>query len=1516
MAEGQGGPSAAALSEELDACLASGPHGLDEEADRLLDLALDLARQLIKSGTPDEALPLVRRGEALATLVGSIERAARLRLLLAAAEGDHEGAIAWSRSAVALVAEHGRAGLYFEALTGLANAYTRAERWREAAAVLGQATVAADAAQRPEYAWPAAAQAAWMHLLAGEPAPAQAFLELALANYARADGVSVSTATVEHLALAFTALANELLADSPRAAGEAARQALALSPGRPEALRVRAHAFARLDDHLNAVPAYRSWLAVAPGNPFAWNNLASSLLAIEDHEAALDALSRAVTAAPEDLRFRLNHATVLARSERFDEAVAVLDEVVRIGERLEERAGTETPAARAEDVGSPLPDTGAGSAAEQIETALADRGAINILRDRPDLAAADAGLLLSRPGPAARSAGHLLRAQLAELRGDLPGALAEYERAAALSRLPSLAHAQLLIRLGRDDEALDVLERLSSRDHDPEAAITVLDDMVRRETGRPRTLAVRGLAHFEAGHPRRARVDLLAAVDAGHDVWRTYLLLGLSWIQTDIAEDASQTIDLQAGLEALGEAVLRAAEQEADPSDGDAGDGPAEAFRTLTWLLDRMFSASRFLESAAWAVVRRQEPPWLAAVPLLRPVLSDYVRAAVLASTGEWREAVQRWERVQAAFEAAGFPVSATRTSIAIADVLLRLHDLDAAATHLDRAEEMTGLAARPLTADLRATDHPLDRVAWMEFEYLYVYGIGVIENANRLRALRVTLTARSGDVAAAADEIGDGSWLFQERDGRTEIAPGLSVTAVMTTAQIVRDAGRPDRAKELLTAASGTDGGATHPGLLATLSTLVLEDFEESTRYLDLADEHAERWHTPIILMMRAQLCLHHGRLDEALALLDGVEEEGSPLEYGLAFGLLRSRAELGRGNADRAADLAVRLIAQAEESRLNLSRWELRMAWSGTTVPAYTTAIRACAAADRTLLAFDFAERARARAFLDEDALADPEVDALTMALRERQGDLLWLEGLTGPHTASDVTRLLALERRYGTRVVPEGLVSAAVRATTGVKTEDILHRLRNDRDALTRELDRVQADVLRRQGVEPVGWRRLHEAVGGAAHIVLFHVFADGGVLLFTSGEGEEPRVLTAVVDFDEIAAVLGAARRGSGFDFRQVDLERLQRVAAPLVEPFAGFPADELIVVIPHGPLHSLPLHVLDVAGVPLGLRNPVCYAPSASVLARRLSSGASHAAGEPVVVGDPAGDLAHARIEAVTVAEQLGVPPILGGDVSKDLVTDILIRRQPPPGLVHVAAHGTLNTPDGAAGIVLGGADASDGRESPVLGPADLRGAKLSAALVTLSCCTSGINSVRPGDELTGLVRSFLTAGAASVIVSQWSVDDLSTSLLMRAFYERLRGTPADGASYSVAHALRDAVRRVRSLTRHQLAEITGPHSPESLGAPDPATARTLRIDSVALSAPADFATARASLATSPDPSLRDAALEAEERHAARAAARVDGEDERFPFRHPHYWAPFVLVGDWRLPNLTPGAIPQGTAGDG
>jgi len=91
---------------------------------------------------------------------------------------------------------------------------------------------------------------------------------------------------------------------------------------------------------------------------------------------------------------------------------------------------------------------------------------------------------------------------------------------------------------------------------------------------------------------------------------------------------------------------------------------------------------------------------------------------------------------------------------------------------------------------------------------------------------------------------------------------------------------------------------------------------------------------------------------------------------------------------------------------------------------------------------------------------------------------------------------------------------------------------------------------------------------------------------------------------------------------------------------------------------------------------------------------------------------------------------------------------------------------------------------------------DLYSMTCQTNLVTLSGCKSGMNDVGRADELLGLMRGFLYAGARSLLLSLWDVNDRSTSAFMREFYQSWLG------GRSKAEALQDAVRAIRSEEPH------------------------------------------------------------------------------------------------------------------
>jgi len=86
---------------------------------------------------------------------------------------------------------------------------------------------------------------------------------------------------------------------------------------------------------------------------------------------------------------------------------------------------------------------------------------------------------------------------------------------------------------------------------------------------------------------------------------------------------------------------------------------------------------------------------------------------------------------------------------------------------------------------------------------------------------------------------------------------------------------------------------------------------------------------------------------------------------------------------------------------------------------------------------------------------------------------------------------------------------------------------------------------------------------------------------------------------------------------------------------------------------------------------------------------------------------------------------------------------------------------------------------------------DLQSLSMGPAIVVLSGCETGVGSVSAGNDLTGLVHSFLGAGAARVVASQWPVDDAASADLMTTFYRAL--ADGDQSSGALAKAQRRSI---------------------------------------------------------------------------------------------------------------------------
>lgn len=234
--------------------------------------------------------------------------------------------------------------------------------------------------------------------------------------------------------------------------------------------------------------------------------------------------------------------------------------------------------------------------------------------------------------------------------------------------------------------------------------------------------------------------------------------------------------------------------------------------------------------------------------------------------------------------------------------------------------------------------------------------------------------------------------------------------------------------------------------------------------------------------------------------------------------------------------------------------------------------------------------------------------------------------------------------------------------------------------------------------------------------------------------------------------------------------------LGRLFEHLLGDIDGLDAYRSLVIIPHGLLHYLPFHALYDGEGYLVERFDISYAPSAAVYnvccsrARR----APPWGGALVLAHSSNGRLPFAIEEATAVAR------VLGSSVyQEEAATRSLLETEGRrAGVIHIAAHGQFR-PDAP---LFSHVELADGP----LTTADAFNLDLRAALVTLSACETGRAVLGGGDELAGLARAFLYAGASGLLLSQWRVDDAITAALMTHFYEGL------AAGQGAASALRDA----------------------------------------------------------------------------------------------------------------------------
>ena len=232
--------------------------------------------------------------------------------------------------------------------------------------------------------------------------------------------------------------------------------------------------------------------------------------------------------------------------------------------------------------------------------------------------------------------------------------------------------------------------------------------------------------------------------------------------------------------------------------------------------------------------------------------------------------------------------------------------------------------------------------------------------------------------------------------------------------------------------------------------------------------------------------------------------------------------------------------------------------------------------------------------------------------------------------------------------------------------------------------------------------------------------------------------------------------------------------LNRLYDVLIAPVVSLlpPLSGHLTIVPYGPLHKLPFHALYDGRHFLIEHFQVSYLPASSLLKhigtsddeyqKRFSDG-HEGTKPPLVFGySERGFLQRVQNEAETIAELIG-----GKCYLEDEATIArLIEEAPGSSIIHLATHGKsrLDVPN------FSYVRLADGQLNAI----DAFSLNLKdCELVTLSGCETGLALSGGGDEQLGLGRAFLAAGAFSLVMSLWPVEDNTTNELMILFYQKL-----------------------------------------------------------------------------------------------------------------------------------------------
>jgi CHAT domain-containing protein len=486
-------------------------------------------------------------------------------------------------------------------------------------------------------------------------------------------------------------------------------------------------------------------------------------------------------------------------------------------------------------------------------------------------------------------------------------------------------------------------------------------------------------------------------------------------------------------------------------------------------------------------------------------------------------------------------------------------------------------------------------------------------------------------------------------------------------------------------------------------------------------------------------------------------------------------------QGQLQPATDYYKNAIDIIESERAGLGKESTRLSFLEGKEWVYGHLIDVLVKSGHAAEAFEYAERARSRNFVDVLASGTPKfrTSGESAAFSERQREKTEVQLAV---QRSGLTRIEIQELRRSVR----GVHVVGDKTASGNENQP----QKEAASALTVEFESLTA-------VNTASIKEITTQLGKQAAMLAFYVgelhtvvflLQDGNVSSWVKPVGRaalqrQVEVFRQLIQTNPKSAVSEVpAIQKAGLElYRMLFQEALSAVRKPVV------------YVSPHGPLHYLPVAAVHDGSQYLAERVTLITVPSGTVLTY-LGKKPRAAKGTTVVLANPdlgnsAYDLPFAEKEGEAVkARRPGATLLKRKEAQESKIREL----GPQASVLHFATHGKFNAERPLESALL---LASGGGEDGTLTAGEIFGLGLPGNLVVLSACETGLGQLATGDEILGLTRAFMYAGAPQLIATLWEIDDQATSELMDHLYTHL-------GKESAPAALRAAQLKVRSRYPH------------------------------------------------------------------------------------------------------------------